>query len=349
MTAAVDSGKPKRKVTVARALTLTLLLVLAIGVAIYFRPLWVWNHLTRAWLFANGVSGEYVQLGPYRIHYFVGGRGRPLVLVHGLGGNAQDWAPLIPALVRQGFRVYALDLLGYGRSDRPDVSYSIALETEVFHQFLDSLHLQRPDLGGWSMGGWIVLKHTLDYPERARRVFVTDSAGIRFKPSWNISLFSAATPQQVDQFMAILTPRPPHIPLFIARDLIREMAKESWIVRRAYAAMSAGGDLLDGRLHNIRQPVLILWGKEDATIPLDCGEEMHREMPQSRLAVFDGCGHLTPVVCRHRILPEVVRFLEANPPLPGREQEFAAPPIQRKGWLRPFILYRALPKWLGFP
>ena len=298
-------------------LALALFVVLAVGAAVYLRPLWVWSRLTRAWLFANGVSSEYVRVGPYRLHYFVGGKGRPLVLVHGLGGNAQDWAALIPTLKNHGFRVYAIDLLGYGRSDRPDVSYSIGLETEVFHEFLDSQCLQQPDLGGWSMGGWIVLNYTLDFPARVRRVFVLDSAGIRFKPSWSISLFSPATPQQVDQFMAILTPHAPHIPLFIAHDMIREMAKESWIVDRAYAAMTTGQDQLDGRLHGILQPVLILWGKQDVTTPLECGEEMHREMPQSVLSVFDGCGHLTPVVCRDRVLPKVLQFLDATPPLAG--------------------------------
>jgi pimeloyl-ACP methyl ester carboxylesterase len=323
MTAVVASEKPRRNITYAQGvLAVTCLAVLAAGAAVCARPLWVWNHLTRAYMFASGVSSEYLRLGPYRIHYFVGGRGRPLVLVHGLGGNAQDWAALIPGLKNRGFRVYAVDLLGYGRSDRPDVSYSIALETEVLGEFLRSQHLQQPDLGGWSMGGWIVLKYTLDYPASVHRVIVFDSAGIRFKPSWSISLFSPATPLEVDQFMAILTPHARHMPLFIARDMIRVMAKESWVVDRAYASMRTGQDLLDGQLHNIHQPVLILWGKQDVATPLECGEEMHREMPQSVLAVFDGCGHLTPVVCRHRVLPKVVQFLEADPPLPGGEQEF---------------------------
>jgi pimeloyl-ACP methyl ester carboxylesterase len=322
MTVAVTWSRPNRKAAVGRVLTLALLVLLTIGAAICCRPLWVWNQLERGWLFADGVSSKYVQIGSYRIHYFVGGTGRPLVLVHGLGGNAQDWTALIPTLKKRGFRVYALDLLGYGRSDRPDVSYSIALETEVLHEFLDSQHLQQPDLGGWSMGGWIVLKYTLDYPARVRRVIVFDSAGIGFRPSWSISLFSPATPLEVDQFMAILTGRAQHMPLFIARDMIREMAKKSWIVNRAYASMSTGQDLLDGQLQNIHQPVLILWGKQDVTTPLECGEEMHREMPRSVLSVFDGCGHLTPVVCRGRVLPKVVQFLEADPPLPGGEQEF---------------------------
>ena len=100
-------------------------------------------------------------LAPFRVHYLVGGRGQPLVLVHGLDGRAENWARLMPALMCHGHRVYAIDLLGFGRSDRPDVDYSIALQAEVLNQFFDSQGLARADLGGWSMGGWVTLKFAL--------------------------------------------------------------------------------------------------------------------------------------------------------------------------------------------
>ena len=86
-------------------------------------------------------------------------------------------------------------------------------------------------------------------------------------------------------------------------------------------SMMAGGDLLDGKLQAIYAPVLILWGKQDALIPLTCGEELHREIPQSLFAIFEGCGHLAPVLSSHRLLSEIVRFLEAEPPLPASARE----------------------------
>ncbi|HUI40417.1 MAG TPA: alpha/beta fold hydrolase [Terriglobia bacterium] len=307
-----------------RTLLILLGLLAALGALVYLRPLWVLRETTRAWLRAEGVRNQDVKLGAYRIHYFVAGEGRPLVLVHGLGSRAEDWAPLIPSLARSGFRVYALDLLGYGRSSRPDVDYSIALETDILRQFFDSQRLQQADLGGWSMGGWICLKFTLDHPERVRRLMVFDSAGLNFKPGFDTGLFSSRTPQEVARFMAVLTPHPPHLPDFVARDLIREMGKESWVVSRSLTAMQGGADLLDGKLGRVQAPVLIVWGNEDSVVPFWCGEEMHREMPQSILAVLDGCGHLAPVECRRRVLPEAQRFLEADPPLPAGRQEFPA-------------------------
>jgi pimeloyl-ACP methyl ester carboxylesterase len=314
---------PRPRRWLRRTLFTAAALLVAAAAAVYAQPLWVLHEVTLGWLRAQGIRSEFVQLGAYRIHFLVGGEGEPLVLVHGLGSRATDWAPVIPPLVQHGFRVYALDLLGYGSSSRPDADYSIALETGVLRQFFEALRIGQADLGGWSMGGWIALKFTLDHPERVRRLMVFDSAGLKFTPTFDTTLFNSKTPEQVNRFMAVLTPHPPHLPDFVALDWIREMAREKLLVSRSMASMQRGEDLLDGKLGGIHVPVLIVWGKEDAVVPLSCGEEMHREMPQSVLAVMKGCGHLAPVECRERVLPEVLRFLNANPPLPAGREDIA--------------------------
>jgi pimeloyl-ACP methyl ester carboxylesterase len=284
-------------------------LVLLAGGTFYWRPWWIINESLRVWLRWAGFRSEYVQLGSYRIHSFAGGRGKPLVLLHGLGARGESWAEVMPALARQGYRVYAIDLLGFGRSDSPDVDYSIALQADILRQFLDSQNLACADVGGWSMGGWVALKFALVHPERVRRIFVVDSAGLTFKLSFDPALFEPATVEQAQQLLLLLTPQATRIPRFMARDLVRQMRPTRRVVQRALKSMMAGSDLLDGKLHAIRAPALIVWGKQDALIPLVCGEEMQREMPQSRLATFDGCGHMMPVECSDRLVGETVRFL----------------------------------------
>lgn len=295
-------------------------LLASLGGVVYKRPFWVIREFMHAWLRLAGVRSKYVQLGAFRIHYFVGGRGQPLVLVHGLGANADSWTMLMSSLVR-GRQVFAIDLLGFGRSDQPDVDYSISLQVEVLRQFLESQNLTRVDLGGWSMGGWVTLKFALDYPERIRRIFLIDSAGLRFNLLFDAALFQPATTDQAQLLLDRLTPYASRIPRFVASDLVRLMGPTSWVVQRAMQSMIAGGDLLDGKLQAICAPVLVLWGKQDALIPLACGEELHREIPQSLLAILDGCGHLAPLLSSHRLLPEIVRFLEAEPPLPASARE----------------------------
>jgi pimeloyl-ACP methyl ester carboxylesterase len=316
------SPDPPARRMLCRVLAVVLALLISLGGVFYWRPLWVVDEATRALLRLAGLNSESLQLGPYRIHYYTGGRGKPLVLVHGLGGKAENWAAMMPSLSRHGYRVYAPDLLGFGRSDRPDVNYSIALQAEVLLQFFDSQHLTRADLGGWSMGGWVVLKFALAHPERVRRVVVYDSAGIYFKPQFDPALFRPTTVNQAEQLLALLTPQASGIPRFVLHDLIRAGRPTAWVVDRSIKSMQAGADLLNGQLQSLQVPVLIVWGKQDVLLPLFCGEEMQREIPRSSLAVFDGCGHLAPAECSDRVLAETLHFLKAEPPLPPFTRKF---------------------------
>jgi len=308
---APSSGAPplKPRTWLKPTLALASGLALCTGGVFYWRPWRVLNELIRARLRLAGVGSEYVQLGPFRIHYRVGGRGKPLVLVHGLGATAESWAGPMTALIRRGYRVYAIDLLGFGRSDCPDVDYSITLQTQILEQFFDSQNLASADLGGWSMGGWVALKFALTLPDRVRRLFVVDSAGLTFELPFGPAVFQPATVEDAQRLLMLLTPYAGYLPRFMARDLIRYMRPTRWVVQRAMQSMMWGGDLLDDKLQAMRVPVLVVWGKQDRLIPSTCGEEMHRQMPHSRFVMLDGCGHMLPVEGSRKLVAEIVRFL----------------------------------------
>ena len=156
---------------------------------------------------------------------------------------------LMPALMRHGHRVYAIDLLGFGRSDRPDVDYSIALQAEILNHFFDSQNLPRADLGGWSMGGWVALKFALNHPERVRRIFVADSAGINFKLPFDPTLFQPATVDQAQRLLGFAHAAGfPDTSVCSARHAVRRMGPMRWVVQRAMTSMMAKADLLDGKL-----------------------------------------------------------------------------------------------------
>jgi pimeloyl-ACP methyl ester carboxylesterase len=290
-------------------------LVLLLAATFVWRPAAVLTTVATALLRFRGIESRYVQLGPYRIHYFVGGRGEPLVLVHGLGSTALDFVFLMPGLAR-GHRVIALDLLGYGASDRPDVNYSVTLETGILRQFLDAQGLSRVDLAGLSMGGWIALDFTAQSPERVRRLILLDSAGMKFTPTFDLRLLSPHTMAEMQAMEKLLTPHPGRAPAFIMRDFLRQLREEDWVIRRTVANMVTGHEFMDGKLGKVTMPVLIVWGKQDVLTPLSVAEAMRREMPQSLLALLDGCGHIAPIECHDRVLMEMQRFLSANPPLP---------------------------------
>ncbi len=297
-----------------RTVLAILLVAFAAGAIFYVRPMWVIQRVMELQLWSQGVRSEYVDAGGYRLHYLVAGEGEPVLLIHGLGAKSEDWGNLIPAIARGGYKVYAIDLLGYGKSDKPaDASYSIAQEAGIVRAFLDAKGLQRVDLGGWSMGGWVSLKVASDTPERVRRLMLFDSAGIRFDIKFPHNIFWPGTPAELAELISLLMPQPPQYPDFFARDWLRTARPHQWVIRRSVSAMETEADVMDGKLSSLKMPVLIVWGAQDRLTPVYTAEIMHREIPQSELALFDGCGHLAPVQCESKVAPRVLEFLRTQP------------------------------------
>lgn len=330
---ATTTVSPKQRLRrTLRILRITLLilgpLVAALVAFALLRPLSLLWTVAQLRLLAAGIHSETTEI-PYaghekvRVHYYEGGDGRPLVLVHGLGGRSEDWTNLMPALVRDHHHVYALDLPGYGRSEWPkDAQYSIPEQAGAVEAFLDNIHLEQTDLGGWSMGGWIAMRVALDQPQRFRRLMVFDTAGVKFSMLWNPALFAPETPEQLRDLNNLLMPTPPRpVPGFVARAIFRYEDRHGWVVRRNMDSMLSQKDLLDGKLGALKMPMLIVWGKQDYLIPVAAGEEIHREAPQSELEIFDGCGHLAPEMCAPRLEPVVKGFLDEASPIAGRRAE----------------------------
>jgi|GEM_PF-470193 len=286
-------------------------------------PLWMVTHVTRAQLLWSGIHSRTIDIDGAQMHYLEGGSGAPVVLVHGLGGSAElDWAELMPHLVRSGYHVYAMDLLGFGSSAKPaNRKYSIAEQARLVVQFLDAQKLATVALAGDSMGGWIASLVALDQSHRINQLILFDSPGLRFTPSFDLSLFTPHTLEQVDSLLALLFPNVPRLPVYVKEDLIREAQRDGWVVERAVASMLTGADLLDQRFSALKIPLLIVWGKQDILTPLSLAETMHRAAPQSVLEVYDGCGHISVKTCTDRIGPRTVSFLRGASSQAGRRIE----------------------------
>ena len=300
-----------------RVLRLWWVAVLALAVAgataFWERPVRFFDDYTALRMRLSGAESLWATVQGYQVHYYALGPvdGQVVVLVHGLGGRADDWENLAPYLARAGYRVYLPDLPGYGRSERPaDFSYSVRDEAAVVAGFFDALGLKEVDLGGWSMGGWIAQLVAAEHPDRVRKLMLFDSAGIYAKPDWDTGLFTPTTPGQLDALDALLMPNPPRVPGFVARDLIRLSKRHAWVIHRALDSMLTGRDATDALLPRFKMPVLIVWGSLDRITPLSQGETMHRLAPQSELDVIPGCGHLAPRQCAAQIAPKVVEFVK---------------------------------------
>jgi pimeloyl-ACP methyl ester carboxylesterase len=293
-----------------------LLLIIALLVYASLRPLSLLRAVGRLALLSGGVHSHYAQVGGYRVHYYEGGQGPPLVFVHGLGAESLNWVPAMLDL-RHRFHVYAIDLLGHGDTERPDIAYSVEQQSEMLRQFLATQNIKSADLVGVSMGGWVSLKLASEHPDVVNRLVVADAAGLKFQTSITVKSFLPATPEEFDAFMAMLTPRRYHAPYPVRRDFLNQVAERAWITRRIFDSFFTYQDVLDGKLEGIRAPVLIIWGKQEALIPLSVGEQMKQQLPNASLLVCTDSGHLAVYECWNKLEPEVASFLSSpQPPAP---------------------------------
>lgn len=293
------------------ALAVSIVIVIA-GLAFWARPVSVFRVFNEAQMYAIGGRNHYTVVDGYRIHYYTLGpeSGHPVVLVHGLGGRAEDWEKLAPYLRKAGYRVYLPDLPGFGQSEKPaNFSYSVTDQSKIVVGFLNAVGLKQVVLGGWSMGGWIVQLVAANNPDRISRLMLFDSAGLYMRPEWDTKLFTPISPAEIEKLDKLLMPHPPKLPDFVARDILRVSREHSWIMHRSLDTMLQGRETTDALLQQLKMPVLIVWGEQDQITPLAEGEKMHKLIPQSQMDVVAGCGHLAPNECAKVIGPEVIRFL----------------------------------------
>ena len=292
-----------------RAITATLAL-LALATYAYVRPMSLYFAARKLYLAAIGVRGHDVRVGSHNIHYLVTGDGPPLVLVHGVAMRADDWAPLYRTLART-HRVYALDLLGYGGSDKPrDVEYCVGLQSEAVRGFMDALKLQQADVMGVSMGGWVALKLAADHPQRVRKLVLVSSGGFKFDTTLSERSFSAETIPELRASLLMQSDRADLLPRFVLRDFLRLSKEKAWVVRSCMRSMLKGDELLDGKVQRVTMPVLLVWGTADRIVPFRVAAAMQREMPQARVVALEDCGHLAVIECRAEGVPAMIGFLE---------------------------------------
>ena len=305
----------KRRATVAVA-------ILGVVLFVYFRPLTIAHAAAHILLLRAGMHAHYVEVNGHRIRYFEGGNGPPLLLVHGLGSSSEDWALVLRELT-QAHRVYAPDLLGWGGSDKPrDGDYSIAAETELVRGFMDAVRLPRADVGGVSMGGWVAMRLAALYPERVQRLVLVDSVGLDFPTTLNESSFAPTTMDEARHLLWLQSDEFTKLPDFVVRDYLRRALSERWILRSSMRSMLTRRDIMDGKLQRVTMPTLIVWGTADRLTPPSLASRLHAALPQSRVVMIPGCGHLAVIECRAKAMPAITQFLRDVTPSesegPGR-------------------------------
>lgn len=289
-----------------RLLIALVVVIVGLVLLVWLRPLAVFNAFRAMQLATNGVKSRYVPVGTHRLHYLTGGEGPPVVILHGVASKASDHGDLMPELMKH-HRVYAIDLLGYGKSDKPrDAAYSIRMHADVVNGFLDAMQIKQADLLGVSMGGWVALDLASRHPERVRKLVLVSSAGLAFETKLSEASFAPENVDQLRDIIALQTNMP--VPDFILRDMLRVSKERGWMIRRTMRG--AAKEVLDGKLAAVTMPSLLVWGTSDRIVPLAVGERLQHELKDAKMVTIKGCGHLAIVECRDEALPPIAAFLQ---------------------------------------
>lgn len=243
------------------------------------------------------VDRREVQVSGRRVGYAVAGVGEPVVLVHGLSGSTRWWRPVLPRLADH-YRVYLLDLPGFGAMARRE-RFSLSTAASWLSAWLETVGLEQTHLIGHSMGGYVSIMVAATAPRSVQNLVLVDAAGVPV----GRSLAGYVLPlTRATRYMS-----PGFIPV-LASDALR--AGPLTLLRAARALVRE-----DVRRHlaSIIAPTLIIWGGRDTLVPLSAGELLRREIPDSRLVVLEGAGHV-PMYDRPDEFSRVVLcFLRGEP------------------------------------
>ncbi|MDQ6747363.1 MAG: alpha/beta fold hydrolase [Candidatus Dormibacteraeota bacterium] len=256
---------------------------------------------------ATELEPRYVKVGRARVFHYDVGSGPAIVLVHGFNHHAEAWVRNIAVLANAGHRVVALDLPGFGRSGVPRMQYSLRGYSTFLVKFLDALDIPRAHLVGSSMGGAVVLKTALTDPLRVISVTGVDPAGMFDSVPWAWAL--AANPvvraalRQVMGRRKMLEwshARAYHDPKLSSARQVDVMAEaysqpgyKNHILGMAETMLLKPDDgMLWEQLPQLQLPALIVWGRQDRTLPVRHAYRAAHRIRGAELQIYDRCGHL---------------------------------------------------------
>jgi len=232
-----------------------------------------------------------------RIHYMEAGSGPAVILLHGLGGDMSNWASTIGPLSEK-YRVIVPDQIGFGRSDKPLINYRVGTLIDFLDGFYKELRIDKASLVGNSLGGWTAAAYALAHPDKVERLVLVDAAGFALEKGFDPYTLNGLNPSTREGMAQVLSlimynkqmfSNPAVIDAAFARKVA---AGDGYTIQRFVDSIAHGEDVLDNRLSGIKQPTLIVWGKQDGLTPLALGERFKKEISGSELFVIDKCGHV---------------------------------------------------------
>lgn len=271
-------------------------------------------------------EGEFVKTAAgWRIHYTVHGQGTPVVMIHGFLDSHKTWRRNIES-VAQNHRVYAIDVLGFGSSDRVrDPIYTLKQQAGFLKEFFDAQNIEKADVVGHSMGGATSLQFAYDFPDSVHKLVLIAPATYLYDAFPRNGL--AGVPRSVSRGVLGIYERMQGDranPVKLAYGDPERITQDSIDIRNRMMRAKGQHDALISmsksrreanvpqELNQVKVPTLIIWGEKDRIVPKHHAHRHLRALPNARLEWIETAGHLP-----HEEMPEAVNrllleFLDEN-------------------------------------
>lgn len=239
------------------------------------------------------IKSEKIKVDGLEVNYYTAGRGEPLIVIHGGGGDARTWNNNIEALAEK-YTVYAPDLPGYGSSQPLVGNYYIPELTGFMNNFSLALGLDRFHMMGHSLGGGIALNYALEYPQRIKKLVLVSSLCLGREIALWVRLLSIPALLRSVGALTITI-------LKSIRWILTTLVKGvEFIMPLSPASVTIGGSIttvkeqtlvLVSRLSEVLMPTLVVWGAKDPIVPVKHAYAAAQVIPDCRVQVYKNSGH----------------------------------------------------------
>ncbi|MBL8917308.1 MAG: alpha/beta fold hydrolase [Myxococcaceae bacterium] len=267
------------------------------------------------------IEATFLTIEGTRVRYLDVGQGPPVVLLHGFASAIENWAGVIPEL-KQKHRVLALDLKGFGWTDRPVGDYSPAAQAAVVKALMKERGIDKAAIVAHSWGSSVALAFALAWPEAVDRIALYDAWVYEQQLP---SMFQLARAKGLGEFLfaAFYSERgeerlangfydPEIIPEKLVEDVEQAMERPGTRAAALEAVRGMRFSDVEAKYSTISHPTLLLWGREDIVTPPSIGERLVRQLRNARLVVYPRCGHFPMIEALAESNRELLTFLEGQ-------------------------------------
>lgn len=240
---------------------------------------------------------KHVIVNGYKIRYIEEGSQKNIVvLLHGLGGIADRWLPVFPFLSKK-YRIIAPDIIGYGKSDKPQVDYTLEFFTKFTLDFLDTLSLGKIFMIGTSLGGQIVAECAATQSQLIKKIVMVSPAGIMKKSTPVLEAYTTAalypTRESVKMAYQLMMGQNKEVREKSIENFITNMSQPN--AKMAFLSTLLGlrnSPVITEKLQLIKIPALLVWGDEDKMIPFEYSRQFASAIKNCKFVTMKGYGHI---------------------------------------------------------